>query len=94
MNFVPEVAEQREKEAKGLKRFLPFSFTGAIVLHLLLIPLFVLFWKPLTQPTVAEEEIEIIAEDQPDEPPPENESATDAGGSSGGNEQFSLFNLS
>jgi hypothetical protein len=49
MSLIPEVVEQREKEAAGLKRFLPFSFTGAIVLHLILIPLLVLPWKPTTQ---------------------------------------------
>ncbi|MBE9012723.1 hypothetical protein IQ250_21205, partial [Pseudanabaenaceae cyanobacterium LEGE 13415] len=95
MAFVPEVVEQRERETKRLKRFLPFTFTSALALHLVLIPLLVLMWKPIAQPAISEEEIEIIADEQPDETlPDENapETAQQAGGSGGGSEQFSLFN--
>jgi outer membrane biosynthesis protein TonB len=87
---VPDVTRQRETEAAHLKRVLPLSFVGVIALHVAMLPLLIFLEGPAIETTLAEE-IEIIADEQPEPEPAENAPiGKDAGGNGGATEQFAL----
>ena len=92
MSLSKTATEQREKEVALLRRFMRLGVLGAIVFNLLVALVIGAFWHPPRPVAETEDEIEIVAEDQPPTAAPIAEADQDAGGGGGGAAQFSLFN--